>query len=150
MQSECWKACARINTMNTNGNGLPEGWPDVSELERLANQMFAAKPLSGSDTVASTATGHHGIGAHPEVAPSTLASVSQNARGPAALPLGQPPANGLPYEDEWRALFSNIPLLANPAADPAQLSIQSLSAPSFYFLEGSQLSPGGMQVPGLE
>ena len=30
--------------MNTSGLELPEGWPDVRTLERLANEFFSAVP----------------------------------------------------------------------------------------------------------
>jgi cysteine desulfurase / selenocysteine lyase len=33
-------------TTNNNGSGLPDGWPDSAEIERLANELFSAKPGS--------------------------------------------------------------------------------------------------------
>jgi cysteine desulfurase/selenocysteine lyase len=113
--------------MSTTDAGLPEGWPDVATLERLANEYFSTPP--GLPSAAG------------------IASIPQDLGG--AVPLGAtaPASIALPGEAELRTLLSAIPSAFN---DAAQEAAEFASPPSFYFLEGQKLQPPGTQVPGFE
>lgn len=130
--------------MNTSGRdpgfpgdarNLPQGWPDVEALARLANQFFSAGP--GQDA-----------GARSSAAPVNLNSIPHDLRGEGPLASSTPSPVGLPGEAELKALFeAMLPAPAAPISTdlPNGPSLPATGAPSFYFLDHANFEPASSE-----
>jgi cysteine desulfurase / selenocysteine lyase len=125
----CSRASRRASIMSTNSL-LPQGWPDVETLTRLANDYFAEAP-----------------GAAPKSAGAGLV-VAPPTEFTGDIPLATSVVE-IPGQDELKGLFT-VPLVE------ATLAVADASAsPAFYFMDQAWKNAatwglGGIQVPGFE
>jgi cysteine desulfurase / selenocysteine lyase len=103
-----------MNTNEPEPVGLPQGWPDVGTIERLANQFFQAPPAV--------------LGAPPPIQGAPPAIPATDSLDP-LTPLGgtTAPAVGLPSEGELHELLARFV----PATGP----VPQVAAAPYYFLE---------------
>ena len=108
---------------------LPEGWPEIETLARLANEFFSAKP---GETVPDAHT------------PASPEPANFDLNGDVPLGRSAPSPVALPGASELQALIDAIPFspFAPPAAAPGT---PASTGPSFYFME--QAGPGPVTPP---
>ncbi len=104
--------------MNTNGRDpdLPQGWPDVDALARLANELFTARPGENA-------------GANSAIDPIYMSSMPYDLGGEVPLASSIPSPVELPGEAELKQILDAIALAS---ADPVTAAMPG--APSFYFV----------------
>jgi cysteine desulfurase/selenocysteine lyase len=107
--------------MSTSGDRKwPTDWPDVRQLERLANEFFSAPPAAAEPV---------------DSPPDTLASIPHDLTGDVPSFGTDPSAISIPGEAELQALLSSIP--SGPVA----------TSSSFYFLDHASFAPPSAQAP---
>ncbi|HVZ61774.1 MAG TPA: family 2A encapsulin nanocompartment cargo protein cysteine desulfurase [Terriglobales bacterium] len=118
--------------MSTSKPGIPEGWPDVETLQRLANEYFSAPP--GGFTPPGRESG------------GGISPIPEDLGGSVPLAATQPSSIELAGEEELRSL---LPAAARDFVTSAQSLAQAGTAPFFYFLEGPRAETPGF-LPGFE
>jgi cysteine desulfurase / selenocysteine lyase len=107
---------------------LPQGWPDIETLARLANEFFTARPGEDATRRASAE-------------PININSIPHDLNGEGPLAKSVPSPVSLPGEAELRALLDVF------SAPPATPSSVPAGTPSFYFLEHANAGPVVSSVP---
>ncbi len=142
-------------TTPNNGSGLPDGWPDAAEIERIANELFSAKPGETSTSTPNVSTppavpgGFGGTPANytgvPEHAPAGNGSTPTQSAPAGGYPSPPQSQTGLP-EHARNGHGSYLPPVSTPPAvpgpsnlpaggfsnSPAELSLVPDQAPAGY------------------
>jgi cysteine desulfurase/selenocysteine lyase len=138
-----------MSTSERDATPLPNGWPDVATLQRLANDFFSAAP--GTDPVippVGVAGALPGFGATQAPAPAGLSSISNDLVADIPVTGREPITVGLPGEAELRGLLQALEGPARGSAAAPQTSPSQMSGPSFYFLDDAASDPANRLRPG--
>lgn len=132
-----------MSTSDPN-NRQPHGWPDIKDLERLANEIFSAKP--GEHPADSSTVPQNVAPGAPTTGGLNLIPHDLGGSVPLSSKAAPSPVD-IPGMDELQSLLAAIPSTLEEAA---QTFLTAATNPSFYFLEGSQPNKAGIQVPGFD